>query len=335
MTKFAVLFLVVMPVLFHAAYAQRNDFSTIDFRKADSIAKLYEGHRIDNIPVLAGKLTTPLMTDVEKFRAIYTWVCTNIENDIDLYYENKQKRDMVTDAEELRAWNKKFTPRVFEKLMREKKTVCTGYAYLVRELALQAGLNCVSINGYGRTAQSNIGGRGIANHSWNAVQLNNTWYVCDATWSSGSIDVVNQTFIQQYDDAYFLADPELFIRSHYPLDSTWTLLTHKPSLNDFLNGPLVYRGAFQQHLTSFYPDVFSVFCKKDDTITFRFGRSDQREIKKAQIQVERGALSTRWVMLLQEDGLYVLNHTFRKKGIFTVHILLDSVMVVTYTVKVE
>ena len=33
--------------------------------------------------------------------------------------------------------------------------------------------------------QANVGGTGVANHSWNAVQLNSNWYLCDATWSSG------------------------------------------------------------------------------------------------------------------------------------------------------
>jgi transglutaminase/protease-like cytokinesis protein 3 len=92
-----------------------------------------------------------------------------------------------------------------------------------------------SFDGYGRTAQSNIRGEGIANHSWSAVQLNRIWYLCDATRSSGAVDVAQSRFMRNFNDCYFLADPDLFVRNHYPLDSSWMLLAKKPTLHDFLN----------------------------------------------------------------------------------------------------
>lgn len=48
--------------------AQVSDFNTVDFTRADNIAKLNEGEDLDNLPVLAHKLTSNLKTDVEKFR---------------------------------------------------------------------------------------------------------------------------------------------------------------------------------------------------------------------------------------------------------------------------
>ena len=58
--------------------AQQSDFDTIDFERADLIALSYKGEELNNLPVLAYNLTHKLNSDVERFRAIYTWVCQNI-----------------------------------------------------------------------------------------------------------------------------------------------------------------------------------------------------------------------------------------------------------------
>ena len=63
--------------------------------------------------------------------------------------------------------------------------MCTGYAYLIKELCFLANIESEIIDGYARTVRSNIDALDMANHSWNAVKLNNKWYLCDATWSSG------------------------------------------------------------------------------------------------------------------------------------------------------
>ena len=65
----------------NSAIAQVSDFKDIDFTIADNTAMLHEGKSLENLPVLAHHLTSHLKTDVEKFRAIYTWVCKNIQGD--------------------------------------------------------------------------------------------------------------------------------------------------------------------------------------------------------------------------------------------------------------
>jgi transglutaminase/protease-like cytokinesis protein 3 len=117
----------------------------IDFKKADSIAELYPSHSLKDLRSLADKLTAPLSTDTEKFRAIYKWICNNIDNDYILYQKNKRNRKRLKNSEELGEWNKKFRVRVFKTLLDDHRTVCTGYAYLVKELSFHAGLTAVII----------------------------------------------------------------------------------------------------------------------------------------------------------------------------------------------
>lgn len=157
--------------------AQQAEISFADFRRADSVAALYPKHQLKDLKKLADKLTQPFVKQEDKFRAIYTWVCTNISNDYKLYLTIKRQRERQNSSPaEFNQWNKKMSRTVFDRLLNQRRTICTGYAYLIRELATHAGLLCVIVDGYGRTAKSNIKGEGIANHSWNAIKLNGKWY---------------------------------------------------------------------------------------------------------------------------------------------------------------
>ena len=125
--------------------AQLADFNSINFEKADAIALEYEDETLHNLPDLAYKLTSNLTTDAARFRAIFKWVCSNVANDYYLYSRNKRKRlRYKTDSLQLKEWNDRFNKIVFEKLLSDRKTICTGYAYLIKELA--------NLAGYGRLA---------------------------------------------------------------------------------------------------------------------------------------------------------------------------------------
>jgi transglutaminase/protease-like cytokinesis protein 3 len=192
---------------------QISDFPGTDFTKADSIAELHTAHSLKDLKGLAENLTATLLTDQEKFRSIFKWVCSNISVDYTLVTLNKRKRVRLQGAK-LDKWNKKFNSIVFRTLLREHKTLCTGYAYLIRELAAHAGLTCEIVNGYAKPGGLAADAAISANHSWNLIRLNDKWYVCDATWSSGVFNYTSGEFMKKYNDYYFLTDPTLFARDH-------------------------------------------------------------------------------------------------------------------------
>lgn len=306
------------------------------FGKADSVASLYPKHSLADLKSLSQKLTEPLSTDTEKFRAIYRWVCSNIENDYGLYTKNKKQREKLRgNAEELHAWNESFGPRVFRKLLTEHKTVCTGYAYLIRELAKHADIPCEIVNGYGRTAQANVGGEGIPNHSWNAVKLDDRWYLCDATWSSGLVDPQKQRFMQQYSDSYFLTTPSDFARNHYPLDTAWLLTTRKPTLQEFLSAPLVYREALDQKILPSLPETFNVEAERSKTVQFLF--TSHEPVNQVELQIVKGSSVTNITGKAHEkgNGVHAINYTFPHQGTYVLHFRMNEAYIFTYTVKVS
>lgn len=325
-------------------HAQLADFVHTDFRKADSVASAHFGEGVTDLADLSDKLTRSLKTNPEKFRAVYQWVCANIEFDYELFRLNRDKRDRYDSPEALMDWNKKFTPLVFQHLVLEKKTVCTGYAWLIQQLAMHASIPCVIVNGYGRTAKAGNMISGKPNHSWNAVELNGKWYLCDATWSSGAYDTDREVYVRNLDLSYFLADPTVFIRNHYPVERKWMLLESRdskpevrgdPTLNEFMNGPLVYSSAYKHNITRLSPETFELRAAKGDTLHFSF--MSDATIQKIELAVHTdGKVHSFHPETIKDSaGRYTVDHAFADKGRHIVHVLLDSSYAFTYAVKVK
>lgn len=206
-------------------YGQQQDFSEIDFSRAEANARQYKGEDLSNLPVLTAKLTAYLQTDAARFRAIYYWVTHNIEGNNHLLSTNEHKTQKLRHSPyKLAQWQREFTSRVFTVLKEDKSTVCTGYAYLLKQMATYAGLECEIINGYGLANSKKRNVADFPNHSWNAIKLNGKWYLCDATWATGYTIVTSDLFVFDYDDSYFLMTPSRFAENHKPLDSSWFLL---------------------------------------------------------------------------------------------------------------
>ncbi|MGB3183184.1 MAG: transglutaminase domain-containing protein [Cyclobacteriaceae bacterium] len=306
-----------------------QDYSITDYRKADSIAGQYAGHSLEHPAQLALKLTEDLPADRQKFRALYTWVCTNIKNDYRLYDRNRRKRLKYRDQpEKPQRWHREFARIVSERLREDRSTLCTGYAYIMRELAGYVGIKARIINGYGRTAHTNVKDEAYVNHSWNAVLLDGAWYLCDPTWSGGYIQ--DGRFMPQYDDVYFLADPHLFILNHYPADPAWTLLDEAPPLEKFLHGPVSYKEAYAFR---FMPQDQTYAQKKTPwTLSFQATAGYEDDIT---LTISKG--SGRIIVypdVSYENGRYVVTHTFGTKGRYDVHLTMADSVIATYPVQV-
>ncbi len=215
--------------------------------------------------------------------------------------------------------------------------MCTGYAYLVKELATHAGLSCVIVDGYGRNSQANVRGPGQPNHSWNAVGLNDKWYLCDPTWSSGGMTYKQHAFLKQYNDSYFLADPSLFIRNHYPLDSD---LDAHPSYNitleEFLKRPLAYNTIYKHNLNHVSPNTFDIEVRKGEAARFSLGKEHGFQESRIELSIGRsGIVVTPKTVSQAADGLYLFDYTFHTKGRQMMHVLVDGEYAYTYSVNVR
>ena len=332
MRKITIIFSLL---IFNVIYAQVSDFNNIDFTRADNIAKLNKGESLQNLSLLSYKLTSKLPTDVEKFRAIYSWVCNNIDGDYIQHDKVLRKRKKLkNDSIALLKWNEDYKKIAFKKLLKYQKTMCTGYAYLIKELSFLANIECEIVNGYGRAVDSNVDTLEMANHSWNAVKINNKWYLCDATWSSGYMDS-NSTFVKDYNDGYFLTDPILFERNHYPLQKKW-LLNEALINTKFVASPLVYSETFKHKITPISPKKMSVIKTKNEVVNFSFKILKNISNDKISLIQFLGTNKVPFKIydFKNENGLIEFKYKFKRKGYYDVHLKIEDDIVATYTFEI-
>lgn len=171
---------------------------------------------------LVSYLTQPARNDVERARAIFTWIAANISYDVQGYltgnYGNLSPSAVLT----------------------KRTAVCEGYSSLFEQLGKAAGLQVVTIDGWAKGLGYKVGEPvvGPTNHAWNAVKIGNGWYLVDSTWAAGSVNKRMQ-FVKEFRDYYFFAPPEQFIYRHLPENPDWQLLNPPVSKAYFESLPYI------------------------------------------------------------------------------------------------
>jgi transglutaminase-like putative cysteine protease len=125
-----------------------------------------------------------------------------------------------------------------EAVFTRKKAVCEGYARLMVALGKASGIEIAYVTGWIRdsrrrlaldsTGQPNLEG---VNHAWNAVKLDDHWYLIDATWDdpTGGTPVTT----------YLFTPPKLMTYDHLPENTAWQLRADPIALGDFVRQPLM------------------------------------------------------------------------------------------------
>ncbi|PKH52512.1 hypothetical protein CXF68_18215 [Tenacibaculum sp. Bg11-29] len=321
---------------FNLANAQISDFKEIDFTRADNIAKLNKGESLKNLPLLCYKLTHKLATKVEKFRAIYTWVSMNVKGDSKMHKKvSKMREKLKNDSISLVKWNREYKKTVFKNLVNRKKTMCTGYAYLIKEMANIIDIDCKIIDGYGRTSSSNVETLEAPNHSWNAAKIDNKWYLCDATWSSGYMNEYD-SFITNYNTGYFLTDPVLFSKNHYPVLKKWLLKSAQTSTN-FVNSPIIYGEIFKHKIKIVTPKEMKLTKVKKGVINFKLNSLENISSKKISLICFHGEKEQNLKIydLKKEQNKVAFKYQFKWKGYYDIHVKINNDIIASYTVIVD
>lgn len=211
-----------------------NDFTGVD-KKAilipDSLTK--------STTKIAGYVSANFSSDKEKARAIFIWVATNIQYDI----ENMYALNFYETTEEK-----------ISKPLQTRKGICENYAALFTDICLKSGIKSYVIEGY---TQQN-GFSDYIPHAWCAVKLDSTWVMVDPTWGSGYVS--NNKFYKKINNSYFSSNPAVLIKSHMPFDFLWQFLNYPVTNQEF------YEGKTQQNKTkSFfsYPDSIQAYNRQD------------------------------------------------------------------------
>lgn len=231
---------------------------------------------------LAYQLTAHLRTEREKVQAIFYWITHNIDYKVvaPLNSSRGERRRQPVFDDDTALVLKPLDHRVADQVLEKREAVCDGYARLFKVLCDHAGLKAEMVSGYARPG--GMPRRNFrANHSWNAVMIDSAWHLLDATWASGYTNLRGDVFIRHYDETYFLAPPQQFIRDHYPEDPAWTLLPEPPMIREFHQGPFRHTSFTRQRIRSFSPSSGVIQAQLGETIVLELETLD--DIKKLEV----------------------------------------------------
>lgn len=208
-------------------------------------------------------LTHGLETDLEKARVIFRWITVKDLNAIEF------GDSLINNDSPLG-------------LLRGIKYGTETYHTLFMRLCSYAGLHCVDIKGHSKSVGYEPGMKiqpGKFTNTWNAVLIDGEWRFVQCNWgarhlvmskdnnnknsrmstiqnqeqssssSSTTLSKPSRDKIKyQYDEHYFLPDPEEFILEFYPHNPEWQLLEQPITLDEFESLPFVRSLFFHYHL---------------------------------------------------------------------------------------
>jgi hypothetical protein len=150
----------------------------------------------------AKKITANARTDMQKLRAIYDWMCENIQ------YDTSYK---IATADEC---------------YKKRKGVCQAYSELMYRLCEAVGVKCTIVSG---TARHFLGGGG---HAWICAHVEGRNVLIDPTWGAGSVNGTKFTFRDDH-SYWFDVDPYWMIFTHFPKNEAYQFLARPISYERF------------------------------------------------------------------------------------------------------
>jgi hypothetical protein len=249
---------------------------------------------------LALRLTKNVSTEIEKARVLYVWLTENIRYDAESYFYGRNEG------------------RSLEELLHNGKSVCQGFAYLFETMGRSVGLETVTISGWvkGVDYSPTTFMRGAPNHAWNAVKIEEDWYLVDCTWGAGYLS--GRDYEKCFDDFYFLTPPKQLIFSHFPKNTDWQLLEPKMTKEECLKIPKTWSNYFRCGI-NLLSDAFENMHVSEEE-SFRFSANKGTELLITLFDPDR--ISRRSQVFVQRSGnIYEAQARFSEKGNYELHVL--------------
>jgi transglutaminase/protease-like cytokinesis protein 3 len=303
--------------------AQQNIYAHVD-----SIMRSYK-HKInyeDDLPKLTYFIRTNFDSDSARLRASFIWITENIAYDVKAYLKEDPSAGRIDYA------------------LKKKKAICGGYSLLLKYFCDAFNIENSIVHGFGRT-----GKRGVVlnqrnlrpNHAWNAVKINGTWRLIDATWASGFSsepeEEKDMKFTKRFDETYYFTPAEKMILNHFPVQNRFQL--NRPIVSEmaFKNQTMFLSGYLRDSISKVIPDSSIIRVKKGDTITIRFQTNACCE--KICAYSDRISKASFEAFITGEDGWMEFRYPVAVTGYYNLYVVFclshDVVPLVVYRLEVN
>lgn len=265
----------------------QNAVAQTDFSKVDNYAKNYR-HSGKNLNQLADELARPFATETEKARAFFVWIADNIAYDYKTSMNPKNIRITYRTEEEHQRKLAQLRKKQLDRTLRLRKGICEDYSQLFKTMCERVGIESKIIIGHARNNPAEIGRAPRASdHAWNAVNLEGSWYLLDATWGAGTVDHKGK-FLKDIRTEYFKVLPADLIKSHFPEEEDLQFLPTPLSRSDFGNSPLAGFGYLKFGVTSHFPEKGIINSRSAEKIRFKLNFSDKIDGKLVLFENNKG-----------------------------------------------
>ncbi len=153
------------------------------------------------------------MSDYQKARLIYDYVCDHVDYDFEHLEDDTYLMKQTAYA-----------------AMIDGTSVCQGYAVLFYRMCIEAGVECRAILGWGNSTL----------HAWNIVKIGDYWYNVDSTWDGQDAATTHDWFLLNDEDfsahtrksAYSSAE---FYTTYPMAEESWTDYSKTVTLPNYSN----------------------------------------------------------------------------------------------------
>lgn len=233
MNKLVVLFTFI---LHFSIYGQ-------NLKGVDTIVLNYA--KFETIDGLSNKIKNDFLSDIERVRAIYTWMANNLR--YNKHYLHIPNRFIYTSKKDFEEQIQNRIDNSAKTIFENEKGVCYDYASLFYTLCNKLQIKSEIIYGFAKTKVTATTSKNpilYSNHAWNKVFIDEKPFLIDTTWSLTIIPNKNG-YIKNINYDYFLTNPNLFILNHYPDNFEDSLLDNNFSTLAFINYPKINIEAYK------------------------------------------------------------------------------------------
>ncbi|SNR16710.1 transglutaminase domain-containing protein [Tenacibaculum jejuense] len=304
--------------------------SAQDFTMVDNVTRsAYKNEK--SVISLAERIDYDFKTDVEKVRAVYTWITYNITYRKEYSRFLKEPEFLVYFSEEhLKYIQKQKEEKKIANTFNKRAGVCEGFSLLFKKLCDLLKIENELVLGYTKPSVDYVGILATRkNHVWNAVKVQDKWIMIDATFGAGVIS--NGLWLRKFNPNYFDVSLNLLNRTHFPSAIKWRNFQKQKTLKDFCNDPMMRDAFFKHRIKIEEPKKGVITLKKKGDIKFKIkGVKNKQSISYA--FTNEGIFRKPKVKVKKGYSDYYLQ---RPRQDTALHIYIDNELALEYKVKLD
>lgn len=186
------------------------NFAQSDFSVVDAHARSLPFHGEKDLVRITDSLTNRFETDLEKGRAIFTWLTEHIA------YDCGQQNRLEAEPEAT-VHPHYYAHQQVGLILKRRRTRCEGYAFMFKTMCRLASVYATTREGYARFDGRKVDPAIVEpNHAWSAACFDGEWFEMDLSAAAGQCS--GGQFRRERREEFFLLNEKTLERLYIPIE---------------------------------------------------------------------------------------------------------------------